>query len=102
MAPQREDLVPARAENLGFQITLFDHITSTSWTGQVELSGLSVRVPEQWFGSYLVVLRGTDGSGTPVVSFHSATGFSEALAGAAQRMSNGKLTWREDEFRKNG
>lgn len=86
-------------ERLGFLITGFEHLFSDNWRGEIELEGLSVRIKGGDVPAFLVVLRGYSGDGTPVVAFHDGLSFSEAMAGAAERMANGLLKWRTDEYR---
>lgn len=84
----------------GEGISLFDHIASSSWRGEVELTGFSARAPQQYSGEWLVVVRGVDGEGGPVVAFHSAVGCAEAVAGAARRIKAGNMKWKVDEYRR--
>ena len=83
---------------IGSSLSRLDHIDSSGWRGNVELRGLSLRVPQQVGGEWLVVIRGLDHEGGPVVAFHSALGGAEALAGAVERMSNGSLKWKPDDY----
>lgn len=83
----------------GIGLTLFDHICSSSWRGEVEVTGFSVRPPQSIGGEWLVVARGIDGEGTPVVAFHSALGVGEAVAGMSGRIQHGNIKWRVDGFR---
>lgn len=64
----------------------------------VELSGLTIRAPKEEGGEILVVLRGLDEEGAAVVAFHSAFSLDEALVGVENRLANGSLKWRIDEW----
>lgn len=87
-----------REQGLGSSLMLLDHITSTNWRGQVLLTGLSMRCPLEERGEFLVVLKGEDSDGAPVVGFHGAFSASEALVGAVERMNNGTIKWRIDQY----
>jgi hypothetical protein len=65
----------------------------------VEVTGLSVRGPRVRGDEFLVVVKGLDEAGLPVVAFHSAMELGEALRGVEARISNGTLKWRADEFK---
>lgn len=64
----------------------------------VHLSGLSVKAPKGEGEELLIVIRGIDADGMPVVAFHSAFSLSEAVRGLAARLNNGTLRWRPDDF----
>ena len=88
-----------RFQIIGAGVMRYDHLFSSSWRGDVELSGLSLREPQRENGEFLVVLRGFAQDGTPMVAFHSSLSAPEALAGAAERMANGTLKWKIDGYR---
>lgn len=69
-------------------------------TLQVEPTGFTVRGPRSRGDEILVVVRGVDHEGAPVVAFHGAYSLEEALLGLAARLGNGTLKWREDQFAK--
>ncbi len=87
------------AEKLGWaMLTLEAGIEGyRSWS--VDIEGFSIRTPLAQHGEYLLVLKGIDGEGGPVVAFHSATSLSDLFCGAANRLGNGTFKWRVDEFR---
>jgi len=66
----------------------------------IELVGISIRPPNREKTDFLIVLRGVDHDGSPVVAFHGATGLLDALAGAGERLRNGTLSWRPDAYAK--
>ena len=66
----------------------------------VDLVGFTVRGPQYRGGEYLMVARGLDDSGAPIVSFHSALDIGEVVRGLEARLRNGTLKWRPDEFAK--
>lgn len=69
-----------------------------TFTPAVEVVGLSIRPPTVDKPDFLVVLRGLDAEGAPVVAFHGADDLVGALGGAGERLRNGTLRWRPDEF----
>lgn len=83
----------------GEGVALYDHIMSEHWRGQIEVLSLSLRAPQSRGGEFLVVLRGLDEEGAPVVAFHSAGSAGEALAGAARRVQSGHIRWKPDAYR---
>lgn len=64
----------------------------------VQVIGLTIRGPQFRGGEYLVVIRGLDEEGAPVVAFHSALDIGEVVRGVESRLKNGTLKWRADEF----
>jgi hypothetical protein len=64
----------------------------------VQLTGFSVRGPRDRGDEFLVVVRGTDEEGMPVVGFSSALDLGEALRGVVSRLDNGSMKWRPDEY----
>ena len=89
----------ARHDKAMLHIAELEHICSRHFRGAVEVTGFSVRCPESDWGEFLLVVRGLDEAGCPVVGFHSATSVVEVLAGGAKRLGDGTLTWKEDKFR---
>jgi len=88
-----------RWEVLGKSVEILDHVISRHWRGEIELVGFSVRVPPGPDDEILIVFRGLDGAGTPIVAFHSDLSISGALAGGANRLRSGNLRWKEDGYR---
>jgi hypothetical protein len=64
----------------------------------VDVTGFSIRGPRGRGDEFLVVVKGLDESGQPLVAFHSAMELGECLRGVEARISNGTLKWRSDEF----
>jgi len=65
---------------------------------QVDITGMSVRGPAVRNGEFLITVRGVDHEGLPVVAFHGATDFGEALRGISARVNNGTMKWKADEY----
>jgi hypothetical protein len=76
---------------------------SESLTGarrtEVDLTSMTIRGPIEPGQEILMVLKGFDHAGAPVVAFHSAYSLGECLQGLAGRINNGTLRWKEDEYR---
>lgn len=66
----------------------------------VSLVGLSIRPPREEGGEFLLVLRGVDQEGLPLVGFCSASSLEETFRSAVSRLRNGSMKWRADEFSK--
>lgn len=65
---------------------------------QVDITGLSIRGPRVRGDEFLMVVRGVDHEGLPLVAFHSAMSLGEVLRGGEARIANGTLKWKPDEF----
>lgn len=97
-SPNNERPIAEMCTAWGQDISRLEHIDSSSWRGEIEFRGLTLRPPQVQSGEWLCVMKGFDHEGGAVVAFHSARTGAEALAGAINRMANGKLTWKEDQF----
>lgn len=64
----------------------------------VDVVGLSVRGPQGPGGDFLITVRGLDEDGQAVVAFHGASDLAECLRGLSNRLLNGSLKWRSDQF----
>lgn len=83
---------------LGMALMELDRCVSSHWSGQVELTGVKLRLGDAASLETLVILTGLGGDGTPIVAFHGGVPPSEALAGAMRRLLSGNLKWKEDEY----
>jgi hypothetical protein len=61
------------------------------------LTSMTVRLPGYDRTDYLLVLRGTTPQG-PVVAFHNAPTLWETMEGVVNRLKNGSLKWKEDQY----
>lgn len=68
----------------------------------VDVLAFSVRGPQAQGGDFLITVRGVDADGAPVVAFHGSPDLGEALRGLQNRLLNGSLRWRPDEYRGGG
>lgn len=64
----------------------------------VDVTGFSVRGPTELRDEFLIVMRGIDHEGAPVVAFHGSFHLDDAICGVQSRLRNGTLKWRPDEF----
>jgi hypothetical protein len=64
----------------------------------VDVVGISIRPPTVAGGDFLLTVRGTDEAGGPVVAFHGSPDLGEAFRGLDNRLLNGSLRWRPDQF----
>jgi len=94
---KQNDLQP---EKLGWAILTIEAGIEGYRGWQVEVTGFSVRAPLVQHGEYLMVIKGTDEAGGPIVAFHSSTSLADLFTGCANRLVNGSLKWRDDEFRR--
>lgn len=67
---------------------------------EADLTGMSFRGPQEPGGEILVVLRAIYHDGTKVVAFHSAYSLGDCVKGIADRLRNGSLKWKPDEYDK--
>lgn len=64
----------------------------------VDVVGLSVRSPKVQGGDFLITLRGFGDDGGPLVAFHGSPDLGECFRGMHNRLMNGSLRWRVDEY----
>jgi hypothetical protein len=79
-----------------------DRIAGNYWTGELELTGLKIRLGVVDHFDTMVVVTAQGGDGGPIVAFNSANLPSEAVAGAINRFLNGSLKWKVDEYAARG
>lgn len=65
---------------------------------ELEVVGMSVKLPEYAGGDYLVTVRAFKG-GVAVVAFHGSDQFADVVRGAIARLENGSMRWRDDNYR---
>jgi len=81
----------------GVVVVGFDQAVERADDRDVWFQGLSVRPPTALRAEWLVVMR-VNTEEQPVVAFHSAGTFAEALKGALERFENGSLVWKDDAY----
>ena len=88
-----------RKAKAGSAVMNLDRLTHPSWSGEIEIVSFRLRLGQPGHEENLVVVQGVNGSGEPVVAFHSADEASDALVGAINRVLNGQLRWKADEYK---
>lgn len=68
----------------------------------VDIVGVSIRAPRVRGDDYLLTIRGLDEDGARVVAFHGAADLVEAFRGLQNRLLNGSLKWRIDNYQGGG
>ncbi len=83
----------------GRSLETLDRMSFHAYTGEVEIHSVRVRLGILDQLESLCVVIGTNADGLPVVGFNSALSPGEALMGALNRIENGQMKWKEDEYR---
>lgn len=96
------DLLRELTARQGKAITRLGGYMERSLYREDGLLSLRVRAPRDQGDDYLVVVRALDADGRPVVAFHGASTFVDALVGLSNRMANGTLKWKADRFSEDG
>lgn len=97
---RRDDSVFKRWKRIGKAIEYLGFCFDGDRDISVDIVGFSARAPKEAGGEVLVVVRGLDEEGAPVVAFSSAFELGEALVSLEARILNGTLKWRPDEWSK--
>lgn len=87
------------ARQIGTSVGRVDGALGRYADDDVFLRTVTIRAPEEGQGDYFVVSRWWVG-GEQKVAFHSAGTFWEAVKGLADRMQNGSLTFKDDQYAK--
>jgi hypothetical protein len=87
----------ARSEEL---VAVLDRLDAGVSYAGIEYNTMKVRFAGDVHGECLIIATGWDHDGTPVVTFHSGVGAHQALLTFLQRVQNGTLKWRPDEYAK--
>jgi len=97
---EEQKLMDKAKRRLHWGVRYLERALDGEQVGDVDCVGFSIRPPTRDKNEYLCVMRGLSDDGSPVVAFHSAVGLGEVLTGIGERLRNGTLSWRPDEFRK--
>lgn len=65
----------------------------------VFVTGMSIRIPQDVGEDVFITVRAQSPDG-PVVAFHGASSFAEALLGLGNRLQNRSLRWKADQYAK--
>lgn len=75
----------------------FEKLTAQLFDNDCELVSLTIKLPTEEDGEYLVVVRSFV-NGKKMVGFHGANTFMEALRGLITRLENHSIKWRKDKY----
>ena len=89
-----------RWEEIGRAVDEVGLVMSGHRNVSVGITGMSIRGPVEAGGDFLATVRGRDVGGAPVVSFHGDPDLGALFRGLHNRLMNGSLKWRPDEWAK--
>lgn len=98
MTAKQNDFSAERQQRAGLALQQLDALAQGWRSVEYELLGLSIKCPRSEGDDYLVTVRALDAAGQPVVAFHGAYNLLELLIGVSNRISNGGLRWKVDEW----
>jgi hypothetical protein len=87
-----------RSRKIGMALERLGRRFADDTLGAVMLTGFRVKGPTEGNAEFLLILWGLDHEGGPVVAFQSALELDEVFRGADNRMGNGTMKWRVDEY----
>lgn len=82
---------------LGAKVTEFDSLFDALWDKGVYIRSLRFKLPTEDDPRYLVVIKADTEQGS-VVGFHGDDGFAATLQGTLNRLRNGSIKWKVDEY----
>jgi len=97
---QADRLWRQELEDAGMAVAGLNAIMGGKRDLMVDVTGLSIRGPNETSSEFLGTVKALDEEGGPVVAFHSASSVGEVLVGIHARLMNGTLRWRPDEYRR--
>jgi hypothetical protein len=83
---------------MGDAMAVLDRLCAKGAPGGVEMQGLKMRLGVTDSMPTLVIVMALDGEGAPIVGFNEAMSPAEALIGAVNRIANGSMKWKEDQY----
>lgn len=86
------------AQQIGMSVLNFERRIEQMSDAGVTVRGMAVRLPTEEKPDYLITVR-ADGENAAMVAFSGGLTLAEVLRGTIERMGNGSLKWREDEYR---
>lgn len=100
---RKAELASARVdERLAGALHQLDWMCSSRYSGEMVPTSIKLRIGVTDEVETLCIVEAVGGDGTPVVGFNGAQSPSEALIGAINRIRNGQMKWRVDEYRSKG
>jgi len=85
--------------HLGAHLRLLEGPSARGAGVEFALLSITIRTPTAWTDDTLIILRGEEHTGRPVVAFHAAIGTRNALLGALKKWRSGELRWKDDKYR---
>lgn len=82
---------------LGQHLVRFEGMVEQLFEEDIEIQGMSIRVPQEEGQDYLVTVRAFE-EGKKVVAFNSGATFAEVLRGTLARLQNRSLRWKADSY----
>jgi len=64
----------------------------------MRVTGMSIRGPRVEGDEFLITVRALDAEGAAFVGFHGAYDLQDAIRGVKERVQNGTMKWRVDEW----
>jgi len=100
MSPREDGAVPTRDPRYVRAIEVLNRYADPGYKGAFIMEGLKIKFPDVSGGDCLVVVTGYErASGDAIVGFHGGYDVGDALIGLAGRLQNGKMKWRQDDYR---
>lgn len=87
-----------RYAKTGAAVARLSYMAQAAGPSGWELKGFSIRCPTEDKPDFLVTVRALDAEGAPQVAFHGAAELDDCLVGLLNRLDNGSLNWRPDQF----
>lgn len=79
------------------QFVRFDMMLERLFEDDIEVYGMSIKVPVSEGEDYFVVVRARVGNDRKV-GFGNGASFAEALRGTLARIENGSMRWKDDQY----
>lgn len=80
-------------------LMVLDRMCSGAYDGEVDVQTIKLKLGVADHVETMAIVTALGSDGTPLVGFHTAMEPSEALVGALNRVENGAMRWRIDEYR---
>ena len=85
------------AERAGTVLITADRHLDTLLDKGVDVTAMRIKMPVEEGNDYFVIVQARV-EGVASVGFHGSDTFAEAVVGALNRLYNGSISWREDEY----
>ena len=81
-------------------VKYLDRVMAEGRGADVEVTAWRIRAPRDENDDYMVVVTAIGVDGEALVGFHSGVSLAETIAGMCNRVRNGSMRWRPDEYAK--